>query len=69
MDGAETTTLSCAECGRQPRDDENSPDEWRAYLDINDDLPVFCPDCAAREFGIGGAPARGWRASSKSWFA
>jgi DNA-directed RNA polymerase subunit RPC12/RpoP len=64
MDGAETTTLSCAECGRQSRDDENAADEWRAYLDINDDLPVFCPDCAERELAsaerrleAGGPPA------------
>ena len=41
----------CAECGRQPRDDENAADEWRAYLDVDDDLPVFCPECAEREFG------------------
>jgi hypothetical protein len=41
----------CAECGRQPRDDENPADEWRACLDVDDDLPVFCPECAEREFG------------------
>jgi hypothetical protein len=39
------------ECGRQPRDDENAAEEWRAYLDTDDDLPVFCPECAEREFG------------------
>jgi DNA-directed RNA polymerase subunit RPC12/RpoP len=44
-------SLVCAECGRQPREHENAEDEWRAYLDINDGLPVFCPQCAAREFG------------------
>ena len=43
--------IVCAECGRQPRDDENLADEWRAYLDVDDDLPVFCPECAEREFG------------------
>ena len=43
--------LVCAECGRQPRDDENAADEWRAYLDVDDELPVFCPECAEREFG------------------
>ena len=31
--------------------DENPADEWRAYLDIDDDLPVFCPEYAGREFG------------------
>ena len=45
----------CAECGRQPRDDENAADEWRDYLDVDDGLPMFCPECAAREFGAGGA--------------
>ena len=43
--------LVCAECGRQPRDDENAADEWRAYAGVDDDLQVFCPECAAREFG------------------
>jgi hypothetical protein len=36
--------------GRKPRDDENAAEEWRAYLDIDDDLPVFCPECAERGF-------------------
>ena len=48
--------LVCAECGRQPRDDENAADEWRAYLDVDDDLQVFCPECAEREFGTGRRP-------------
>ena len=42
--------LRCAECGREPRDDENAADEWRAYRDVDDELPVFCPECAKREF-------------------
>jgi len=37
-------------------DDENAAEEWHAYLDINYDLPVFCPECAKREFG-NGSPA------------
>jgi hypothetical protein len=41
----------CAECCREPRDDENAADEWRAYRDVDDELPVFCPECAEREFG------------------
>jgi hypothetical protein len=44
-------SLTRAECGRKPRDDENTAEEWRAFLDIDDDLPVFCPECAEREFG------------------
>jgi hypothetical protein len=43
--------LVCAECGREPRDDEAPQDEWRAYLDVDDELPVLCPECAEREFG------------------
>jgi hypothetical protein len=35
---------------------ENADDEWRAYLDVDDDLPVFCPECVEREFVTGGAP-------------
>jgi hypothetical protein len=31
---------------------------WRAYRDISDELPVFCPECAEREFGVEGAS---WR--------
>ena len=34
-----------------PRADENPADERRAYRDVDDDLPVFCPECAEREFG------------------
>jgi hypothetical protein len=50
MAEAEEQLLTCAECGRAPRDDEMA-DEWRAYRDISDELPVFCPECAEREFG------------------
>ena len=48
--------LVCAECGRAPLKDENAADEWRAYRDVDDELPVFCPECAERKFGSGGAP-------------
>ena len=41
----------CAECGRQPRDDENAADEWRVFSDGHHYLHVFCPECAEREFG------------------
>jgi hypothetical protein len=26
--------------------------EWRAHLDVDDERPVFCPECAEREFGV-----------------
>jgi hypothetical protein len=50
---AAVADLVCAKWGRQPREDENAADEWRADLDVDHDLPVFCPDCAEREFGNG----------------
>jgi hypothetical protein len=34
----------------QPRHDENAAEEWRAYPTFDDGLPVFCPECAEREF-------------------
>jgi hypothetical protein len=43
--------LACAESGREPREDENAADEWRAYSDGVGELHVFCPECAEREFG------------------
>jgi hypothetical protein len=29
---------------------ENAAEQWRAYVYIDDGLPVFCPECAEREF-------------------
>jgi hypothetical protein len=39
----------CAECGevRLPDDEEH----WRAYLDTDDEVVFYCPECAEREFG------------------
>jgi hypothetical protein len=47
MAEAEEHLLTCAECGRVPHENENAADEWRAYRDISDELPVFRPECAA----------------------
>jgi hypothetical protein len=47
-DERSASRLVCAECGAE------SPPEargWRAYLTDDDVAEVFCPDCAAREFG------------------
>jgi hypothetical protein len=44
--------LLCAECGRQPRDEERPEDEWRSYSDGVGELHTFCPECAEREFGL-----------------
>jgi hypothetical protein len=39
----------CAECGKVwlPVDE----DRWRAYLDTDDVVVFYCPECAEREFG------------------
>ena len=45
-----TIVLECLECGA--RDDVAKG--WRAYLEPDaDNVLVFCPDCAEREFGSG----------------
>ena len=38
-------TLTCLECG----DESDEARGWRAYVD-DEDLLVYCGDCAAREF-------------------
>ena len=43
--------LVCAECGREPRKDENAEDDWRMYYDGVGDGVTLCPECAKREFG------------------
>jgi hypothetical protein len=43
--------LECVECGRTSPPAE--PAGWRAYLTVDDEVAVYCPDCAAREFGDG----------------
>jgi hypothetical protein len=40
--------LECSECGRPWLD---SAERWRSYLTVDDEARVFCPGCAAREFG------------------
>ena len=45
------TKLQCAEWGREPCEDENADDEWRAGSDGVGELHVFCPECWEREFG------------------
>jgi hypothetical protein len=36
--------LRCEECERKPRDDER----FRAYLTVDDEVAVYCPECAER---------------------
>lgn len=47
-----TESLCCANCGREPRDDENPDDEWRVCSDGVGELVTFCSECAEREFGV-----------------
>jgi hypothetical protein len=42
-------TPRCVECGDFWLPDD--ADRWRAYLDTDDEVVIFCPECAAREFG------------------
>jgi DNA-directed RNA polymerase subunit RPC12/RpoP len=44
-------TLTCAECGREPREDENAEDDWRTYYEGVGDGVTLCPECAGRVFG------------------
>ena len=39
--------LECTECGAR---DEGGVG-WRAYLDVDDEVWIFCPDCDERAFG------------------
>ena len=41
--------LVCVECSRRCDASDDSRG-WRAYLDDDDEVVVFCPDCAEREF-------------------
>jgi hypothetical protein len=42
-----TNRLQCVECGRVSREDERG---WTARL-TDDEVAVYCPECAEREFG------------------
>src|SRR5437899_811114 len=47
---SEPTRLVCANCATEA--DEHAGG-WRAYLHIEDEMQVFCPECAEREFESG----------------
>lgn len=40
-------TLRCIECGKT----SDTGKRWRAYVTLDRQLVVYCPLCAAREFG------------------
>jgi hypothetical protein len=39
----------CSECREAWLPDDQ--ERWRCYLDCDDELVFFCPECAEREFG------------------
>jgi hypothetical protein len=41
--------LTCAECGCVS---DSEAAGWRGYYDSEDELALFCRDCAEREFGL-----------------
>ena len=43
--------LRCVECGKETM---GSTLDWRANLTVDDEVCVYCPDCAEREFGARG---------------
>ena len=40
-------SCACLECNRAWLDDA---EHWRAFLDEEGELLLYCPDCASREF-------------------
>jgi len=45
-------SISCAECGRVPAEDESVEDDgWRYFPAGAEEPHPFCPECAEREFG------------------
>jgi hypothetical protein len=41
--------LKCAECGGVVGGSETK--SWAAYLTIDNEVEIYCPQCAEREFG------------------
>lgn len=48
LDGQTSGRLICVECTTQSDD---TASRWRAYLGSDEEVVIFCPVCAAREFG------------------
>ena len=42
-----TSALRCAQCGKIA---ESGAKGWKGYLDDDDAVVLFCPDCAEQEF-------------------
>jgi hypothetical protein len=50
---ADQPGLNCAECGRRPAGTKTGTTTG-GHTCVDDELPVFCPRCAKREFTAGG---------------
>ena len=48
LKGRTSDRIICVE--RATRSDQGAV-RWRAYLSSDDEVVIFCPDCAVREFG------------------
>ncbi len=48
----------CANCGREPRKDENADDDWCVYSDGTGELVTFCPAHGDFWYGSGGGVFR-----------
>ena len=46
------TLVLCAECGRPVTESDAIAQHWTYWSDGVGELVPFCPECAAREFGV-----------------
>jgi hypothetical protein len=46
-DAIPTSAFRCAECGAVA---EAGAEGWKAYIDDDEAVVLFCPECAEREF-------------------
>jgi hypothetical protein len=47
-DAIPTSAFRCGACGTVA---EAGAEGWKAYLDDDEAVVLFCPECAARQFG------------------
>ena len=50
MDAAPIERTQCQECLECARPWLETEERWRAYIDGEGDLLLYCPACASREF-------------------
>lgn len=49
LQGRSFGTLVCVECAARS---DKAAANWRAYISSDDEVVIFCPACARREFGV-----------------